>query len=662
MRRLLGTLLVLAGAGLPFAVATAAPAGAFPADTVELAGRGFGHGRGMGQFGALGYALEHGRSYQQILDHYYGGTALDGSLGNPAISVRLTAFDGRDAIVQQERGHLVTNVGPPGQTYQALRAERIGLNTFRVYHGPGCAGPWAVLAAAHAGTVAFYPTVRGGDDHQEMVQACLPNGTKWYRGEFHVVDDGGSRLVNHVLAQDGGTDGYLRGVVPRESPASWGDLGGGAGMHALRAQAVAARSYAQAENRHPYAKTCDTQACQVYGGRAEQLAGSSFKTLEHPNTDRAVAETSGQVRRHAGGAVARTEFSSSTGGHTAGGTFPAVPDEGDSISLNPNHTWAAKVPVASIESKYGRGTLQSVDVVQRNGLGADGGRVVRMRLVFSGGVVERTGNEFRIDFGLKSDWFRVTNGVVGGYYTLGRDGGVFAFGSARFHGSLPGIGQRVGGRDIAVAGNGGYWVLGDNAGVYSFGGAPFFGSMAGRGLNAPPRQLVPTPSRNGYWIVAGDGGVFAFGDAGFFGSTGSMRLNAPVVGMAPTKSGQGYWLVARDGGVFSFGDAVFRGSTGSIRLNRPVNDMAATPSGNGYWLLGEDGGLFAFGDAAFFGSLPGRGVADTAVDLDASPTGGGYYITSTEGGVHAFGDVGFLGSPAGVGATSPTAALAIASS
>ena len=40
-----------------------------------IKGAGYGHGVGMSQEGALGYA-QHGYSYQAILAHYYTGTAL----------------------------------------------------------------------------------------------------------------------------------------------------------------------------------------------------------------------------------------------------------------------------------------------------------------------------------------------------------------------------------------------------------------------------------------------------------------------------------------------------------------------------------------------------------------------------------------------------------
>ena len=148
----------------------------------------------------------------------------------------------------------------------------------------------------------------------------------------------------------------------------------------------------------------------------------------------------------------------------------------------------------------------------------------------------------------------------------------------------------------------GYRLVADDGGVFAFGDAKFFGSTGGTKLNKPVNGMAATPSGQGYWLVASDGGVFAYGDATFAGSTGALKLNSPIVGMAPTSSGDGYWLVAADGGVFAFGDAIFRGSTGDVKLNSPIVSMSPTPSDGGYWLVAADGGVFAFGDAEFVGS------------------------------------------------------------
>ena len=57
------------------AAAVLAPAGSASADYV-LDGRGFGHGVGMSQYGAYGYALREGRDFRWILGHYYPGTTV----------------------------------------------------------------------------------------------------------------------------------------------------------------------------------------------------------------------------------------------------------------------------------------------------------------------------------------------------------------------------------------------------------------------------------------------------------------------------------------------------------------------------------------------------------------------------------------------------------
>ncbi|MHB8490599.1 MAG: hypothetical protein ACYDA6_00070 [Solirubrobacteraceae bacterium] len=113
---------------------------------------------------------------------------------------------------------------------------------------------------------------------------------------------------------------------------------------------------------------------------------------------------------------------------------------------------------------------------------------------------------------------------------------------------------------IASPNRDGYWLVGSDGGVFAYGAAPFYGSLGGRQLSAPIVGAAATPTGHGYWLVGRDGGIFAFGDAGYYGSTGNIRLNQPAVAIAPTADGAGYWITAADGGVFAYGDAAFRGS------------------------------------------------------------------------------------------------------
>ena len=185
----------------------------------------------------------------------------------------------------------------------------------------------------------------------------------------------------------------------------------------------------------------------------------------------------------------------------------------------------------------------------------------------------------------------------------------------------------------------GYWLVGRDGGIFAFGDAPFQGSTGNIHLNQPIVGMAANPTGNGYWFVAADGGVFAFGGAPFLGSTGNIHLNKPIVGMAPTQTGQGYYLVASDGGIFAFGDAKFRGSTGAIKLNKPIVGMATTPNGRGYWLVASDGGVFAFGNGAdFFGSTGNIKLAQPIVGIAATNSNKGYWFVAADGGIFAFGD------------------------
>ena len=88
-----------------------------------------------------------------------------------------------------------------------------------------------------------------------------------------------------------------------------------------------------------------------------------------------------------------------------------------------------------------------------------------------------------------------------GYHLFAKDGGVFTFGATRFAGSMGGTSLRapVGGGASDPA-TGGYWEVGSDGGVFAF-GAPFAGSMGGRALAAPIAGMVSTPDgvATGWW-------------------------------------------------------------------------------------------------------------------------------------------------------------------
>ncbi len=379
---------------------TAGHVGGNPHPEVVVDGGGWGHGRGMSQYGAQGYATNFGWTSAQILDHYYGGTTAGqapspGEVDPDNVRVDLVAMRGRATTVALADGtlHLMAADGATLQRVTgAVRLTASG-GAMAVETAPGCDGPWTAQSSIDR-TLVRIEAETTATEQSGLLNVCGPTYRVWYDGEvWATAASVGQRTINLVSIEQ-----YLRGVVPNEMPASWN-------AQALQAQAVAARSYALAGDTRwsSYADTCDTTLCQVYDGRFTTRGG--LRSSSHVNTDAAIAATAGLVRLTSGGAVARTEFSSSTGGYTAGGDFPAVLDEGDSVSINPNHQWQETIDLVSVEEASDQGLLRGVTVSERNGFGPNGGRAVTVTYHFEEGTSSVTGDAFRRQFGLKSNLF-----------------------------------------------------------------------------------------------------------------------------------------------------------------------------------------------------------------------------------------------------------------
>jgi stage II sporulation protein D len=338
--------------------------------TFVISGRGWGHGVGMAQWGAYGFA-QHGASYEDILAHYYRGTTL----GPAQVSkVRVYLAAGRSKL-------------------------SLGSNApFTVRDGIG--QTWHVAA----GTLTFGPGLKIKTTDVQQPQRLpapltfipgaspLRFGSTAYRGQLQVsVANGALRAINNV-----GLEAYLYGVVPSEMPKDWLP-------EALKAQAVAARSYALAVRKTGswFDLYPDTRS-QVYLGIAH----------EAPTATAAVQATAGQVVLY-GGKVATTYFFSSSGGRTASAqevfpSAPAVPylvsvsDPYDTIS--PHHRWGPFVISASkLRRTLGvRGALSDVML----DLGPSG-RVETITGVGAQGFSTMKGWDFRRALGLDSTWFRV---------------------------------------------------------------------------------------------------------------------------------------------------------------------------------------------------------------------------------------------------------------
>lgn len=384
--------------------ATPARADEIVSDTINVTGRGWGHGRGLGQWGALGYAT--GRSggpwtYRTILDHFYGDTE-PADVGNPLVAVDLLGQRGQALVVEQSGG--VTVQGLPG-TSVAVRAMLRDDGRFDVERGTACSnGTWGESTMVD-GPIRLR-TVSSTGEASDALQLCRNDGSRaGYRGELVALGRtfdagaaaGTARTVNLVTLDD-----LLRSVVPRQVPPAWATIDGGRGLQAVLAQVVAARGFAASGDARwgdlhsglgAAFTTCDTASCQPYLG----------VQAEHSVTDDAVARTTGEVRAR-DDSIVRTEFSASSGGWTAGGTFPAVQDVGDSVRDNPHHIWTTTLQRADLEERYDVGTLEAIQILERNGFGTDGGRILRLRLVGSGGAVDVSGSRFQQDFGLRSTW------------------------------------------------------------------------------------------------------------------------------------------------------------------------------------------------------------------------------------------------------------------
>ena len=300
-----------------------------------LNGHGWGHGIGMSQYGALGYA-QHGWSYDRILGHYFKDTTL-GTLSR-GTKERVLLVSGRSSI------HIST-ADTVNATDGSSDSKSLPAGSYRVDTGPvaGNLRLWSSADHDYIWKSIQAPLLfAAGSSPLELDDAAL-NGfdnDHWW-GDFRVDRAGGGSLslVNVVPMEK-----YVRGVAPCEVPASWLAA-------AVQAQAVAARSYAAAtaggSEFDAYPDTRSQMYCPI-----ERQAGAS---------DAAVKATARQVVMY-NSAVATTFFSSSSGGRTSsisaswGGTDQAylvpVKDRYDNANgLNPNHTWSPR--------KYSRSGLAS---------------------------------------------------------------------------------------------------------------------------------------------------------------------------------------------------------------------------------------------------------------------------------------------------------------
>jgi stage II sporulation protein D len=273
-----------------------------------VTGHGWGHGVGMGQWGAQGYALQ-GYTSDQILSAYYPGTTL----GQTSVAtIRVLLADRRKSLAISSDQPMTVEDGDGVE--HTLPAGKTSLT------------PSLQLAVDGGAKQALPPPLT----FSPADGSTLTLG-RAYRGQLLVdVVNGRLRAINVLPLEQ-----YLYGVVAAEMPSAWLPA-------ALDAQAIAARSYAIASRRGgaPFDVYSDSRSQAYLGVSAEKPAATE-----------AVDETAGEVLLYAGH-VADTVFSSSSGGWTQSAAdawgapgkpyLVSVKDPYDRIS--PYHNWGP-VPV-----------------------------------------------------------------------------------------------------------------------------------------------------------------------------------------------------------------------------------------------------------------------------------------------------------------------------
>ncbi len=404
---------VLAAAGLvgssllaaaPTADAAAVPVS--PTGTLVVHSRGNGHGHGMSQYGAQGAALA-GLTYPAILRHYYRGARLRKLPSGRAIRVHLSGY-GKVARVGASGRLSLTHVG---------RLRSAGVNSYRLIAGHGSTLTLQRLVA-HPG--ARWTTVRTGlpdgsafrRPHGWSIRLYRPNrSSTWYQGTLRVHRHDrtaqGLYVVNRLSL-----DRYTAGVVSSEIPTSWARA-------AVRAQAIAARTYALYEMQHHSGGTsdiCDTTSCQVYGGRAElDRAGHVIDRNYWP----AAAATARKVLLYRGRAIF-AQFSASNGGWMSSGGQPYLAPGVDrydaAASGDPYLDRVDRVRVSSIAHYFGLARVSTVAITRRDHVGVWGGRVVSgwvqgTDLAGKTKRVAATGDALQASFGwLGTTLFRISAG------------------------------------------------------------------------------------------------------------------------------------------------------------------------------------------------------------------------------------------------------------
>jgi SpoIID/LytB domain protein len=424
----LGLLTAAATIAVMLSAVFAAPVSAATGDFV-IQGRGFGHGVGMSQWGAWQAARE-GHNHDEILAFYYPDSSPATAPAGTTIKVRIskdpTAASYDDhyyevlikpvvsaaTMLLQNTGYADVSVAVPvGQIVETLYAPVGGVGHVWVV-GHGAYDHVVVVPDAGTGRVAASMRV-------SSVAAATTYREYWGSMNVEPMGEGELYLNNLVLL-----DKYVRGVAeikPEWANAAYTTL---YAIEAVRAQAVAARTYAYAEFTSAGYVNDDTRDI-CYKGYAYEV--------DNPGAAQAATDTDGEILKYAGGALYKTYFSAHSGGYTTSSAWndsppfyvvskpdpwsQVAPPAGLVTGLSPGYLWSVNISPADLGTKLIKagyidnvGTITKVEVTGRDTPDADS-HVTSVRIKGSLGEDTISGRNFKAALGLKSTLFSVV--VVG---------------------------------------------------------------------------------------------------------------------------------------------------------------------------------------------------------------------------------------------------------
>ena len=375
-----------------------------------IVGSGWGHGVGLSQYGALGQALD-GKSWQDILAHYYPGTNLSDSPSEKQITVGLSqdktavfvrldklsddaqlevSIDGNAVAtigggtvirVESNSNAIVSSGGADGRAEARGSGKKV---SFRIIAGSG-------LINTNSGT----PDTNAGS-------ALATPGHRYKYGILNVVyggdNDGRPDLYTSISMRL--ADEYLLGIG--EMSSTWNKA-------ALVAQVVASRSYGLGKLNSGLRGNC---GCHIYNNATDQVYVGYSKESDawRDAVNSAVTSSNQPAVLTYGGKAVTAYFASSTGGRTMstmdawGGNVSwsqSVDDNWSINARNPNARWGVRMSQSGMATALGLSNVQSIEVVERYSSGAAKTLVAKDA---NGGSVTLSGRTFQARMKLKSTY------------------------------------------------------------------------------------------------------------------------------------------------------------------------------------------------------------------------------------------------------------------